>query len=59
MQGPGYALSQFLATAGADVVILGATELPGGGVSEHIAITLPDGTVFGADVWLSQGEEDY
>ena len=54
MKGPGYALSQFLAEHGARVTIHGTTELPGGGISEHITITLPDGAGLGADVCFEE-----
>lgn len=59
MQGPGYALSQFLAEHGADVTILGTTYRNGGGIdSEHIAVTLPDGTQLGMDVHFAADDDD-
>ena len=53
---PGVALGGPLTQAGALVTILGQTELPGGGVSEHLAVTLADGTELGLDVHFA--EED-
>ena len=57
MQGPGYTFGQFLAEHGADVTILGTTELPGGAEEEHIAVVLPDGTSFGMDVHFATEDE--
>jgi hypothetical protein len=60
MQGPGYALGQFLAGHGAHVTIHKTTYIhearpgdrPAGEaiISEHVTATLPDGTQVGMDV---------
>jgi hypothetical protein len=51
---PAVALAEPLVRGGATVTVLGTTELPGGGVSDHVAVTLADGTELGLDVHFTE-----